>query len=452
MIQTGLIPNAHNDLVTDAVYDFYGLKLATCGLDQRIKIWQLDETNGTWSVEDDWKAHDATISKLSWAHPEFGTVIASAGFDRVVKVWERVGSAGVGASEQLQQPGGSSTGPSSSRWTERAVLADARGTVRAVEFAPHQLGLKLATISSDSILRVYECVDHSTLATWQHHEDIDIINLVPGPSPSHVTRAQTVALATPTQTIPSMGNASLLDGASQALQQQQQQSTGPARSGVGNREADGGWTLSWCKDRYWGDVIAVGAGTSGVVKIIEVNSRGSKVLLTLEPQSSVPLALGGRSFNLQPPPPGNTNAAASASAEVIPPAGSTSAVTSVSWAPSCGRSYHLVATGNRDGHVRIWKVRPPPDDVDDGELSQHGVGGQWTATAVADFDQHKSAVGRVEWNVTGTVLSSAGNDGRIRLWKATVGNVWRPAGSIGVEQASAAEESKDGLKDVEMAS
>lgn len=63
-------------------------------------------------------------------------------------------------------------------------------------------------------------------------------------------------------------------------------------------------------------------------------------------------------------------------------------------------------------------------------------------------------MGRVEWNITGfvfrlrissaaaintnlfrTVLSSAGNDGRVRLWKATVSNVWRPAGSIGVEQS-----------------
>jgi hypothetical protein len=35
MIQTGLISNAHGDLVTDAVYDFYGLRLATCSLDQR---------------------------------------------------------------------------------------------------------------------------------------------------------------------------------------------------------------------------------------------------------------------------------------------------------------------------------------------------------------------------------------------------------------------------------
>lgn len=38
MIQTALIQNAHNDLVTDACYDFYGLNLATCGLDQRLAI------------------------------------------------------------------------------------------------------------------------------------------------------------------------------------------------------------------------------------------------------------------------------------------------------------------------------------------------------------------------------------------------------------------------------
>lgn len=35
MVQTGLISNAHSDLVTDAAYDFYGLRLATCSLDQR---------------------------------------------------------------------------------------------------------------------------------------------------------------------------------------------------------------------------------------------------------------------------------------------------------------------------------------------------------------------------------------------------------------------------------
>ncbi len=46
-----------------------------------------------------------------------------------------------------------------------------------------------------------------------------------------------------------------------------------------------------------------------------------------------------------------------------------------------------------------------------------------------------------------TILSSAGNDGRVRLWKMTVGNVWRPAGHISVEQA----EQQQGEIDTDMA-
>lgn len=33
--QTSVLPHAHADLLTDAAYDYYGLRLATCGLDQK---------------------------------------------------------------------------------------------------------------------------------------------------------------------------------------------------------------------------------------------------------------------------------------------------------------------------------------------------------------------------------------------------------------------------------
>ena len=92
-------------------------------------------------------------------------------------------------------------------------------------------------------------------------------------------------------------------------------------------------------------------------------------------------------------------------------------VISVAWAPSCGRSYHLIATGSRDGHVRIWRVKPPtPLEEADGDDAEPE--GSWSAyvlrsrfydqvfmsacsTIVGDFDDHKSAIGRVEWNITG---------------------------------------------------
>jgi nucleoporin SEH1 len=101
---------------------------------------------------------------------------------------------------------------------------------------------------------------------WYVITSANIAYLTPLLSPSFHSRAHTVALATPTQTT------ATLDGASaslvaQALQQGLQQ--GPqTRPGLGNREADGGWCISWCKDKYWGEIIAAGCGISGTVKVV----------------------------------------------------------------------------------------------------------------------------------------------------------------------------------------
>ncbi|KAH9984486.1 WD40-repeat-containing domain protein [Russula vinacea] len=379
-----LIQNAHADLVTDAAYDFYGVRLATCSLDHRIKIWQLDESDGTWTAVADWKAHDAAVTKLSWAHPEFGSVLASSSFDRTVKIWEEIPAAD-NADQQPQANG-------------RAVLADAKGSVRAVEFAPHQFGLKLAAIASDNHLRVYECLEAPALTNWTLVEEAD---------------AHTYAAPTPTQIAGTPPADALL--VANALQQQQQQP--PIQRGTGSREADGGWSVSWCKERYWGEVLATCSGVSSIVKIIQLSpSRRPITLLSLDPSPTLDS--------------GSEDATAYA-------------ITSISWASSCGRSYHLVATGGRDGHVRVWKLRPTSLDDERMEGSEEP---KWSGSVVGDFDYHKSAVSRVEWNTTGTVLSSAGNDGRIRLWKATTGSIWRPAGYITVEQAE--EQQKEG--DVEM--
>jgi nucleoporin SEH1 len=35
-------------------------------------------------VSSSWKAHSGSIWRVSWAHPEFGVVLASASFDRTV--------------------------------------------------------------------------------------------------------------------------------------------------------------------------------------------------------------------------------------------------------------------------------------------------------------------------------------------------------------------------------
>lgn len=403
-MQTGLIQNAHDDLVTDAAYDFYGLHLATCSLDQRIKVWRLDESTGEWAFKDAWKAHDATVSELSWAHPEFGSILASSSFDRTVKIWEQT------YSEPESQANGAKS-QNASRWIERAVLVDAKATVRSVEFTPHHFGLKLATISSDNFLRVYECLEQPVLTSWQLTEDIDMLSLPSTQGPL----SNTLPLTAPTPAFPSLENTPSIPGHS--LQSQQSLT----RIGPGpHREADGGWCLSWCKERYWGEILAASVSITGMVHIIQLSpSRRPINLLTLDPYPS--------SITTSPDETGNG------------PTQTRYAITSISWAPSCGRSTHLIATGSRDGHVRIWRVKRPDGT---GEESNEG---KWSGRIIADFDDHKSSVGKVEWNVTGTVLCSSGNDGRVRLWKASMGNVWRAAGHISVEQAE-----EQGDTDVDM--
>jgi nucleoporin SEH1 len=72
-MQTSLIQNAHGDLVTDAAYDFYGVRLATCSLDHRIKVWQLDESDGNWIAVADWKVRVSPPVVASFGAPELKT-------------------------------------------------------------------------------------------------------------------------------------------------------------------------------------------------------------------------------------------------------------------------------------------------------------------------------------------------------------------------------------------
>jgi nucleoporin SEH1 len=79
-MQTSLIQNAHGDLVTDTAYDFYGVRLATCSLDHRIKVWQLDESDGSWTTVADWKVRGPPFPPL---HPRVASRV-------LIEYWARL--------------------------------------------------------------------------------------------------------------------------------------------------------------------------------------------------------------------------------------------------------------------------------------------------------------------------------------------------------------------------
>ncbi|KAH3903401.1 Seh1p SCDLUD_001036 [Saccharomycodes ludwigii] len=97
-------------------------------------------------------------------------------------------------------------------------------------------------------------------------------------------------------------------------------------------------------------------------------------------------------------------------------------IRSVSWAPSIGRTYQLVATGCKDGNVRIFKITDHNKYIasnysgnGDNEANNSTI----AVELIAEKDDHKGEVWSVSWNLTGTVLSSAGDDGKVRLWKSS---------------------------------
>lgn len=163
-------------------------------------------------------------------------------------------------------------------------------------------------------------------------------------------------------------------------------------------------------------------------QIIQFNpSRRAQTLLTLEaspPAGALSLtAITGRgsgSTRQQASNTGTPTAGTGSSNDqgADDASGSTTtaySITSVAWAPSCGRSFHLVATGSRDGRVRVWKLRP---GAPVGSNGSNGVGGadsgmdevdevvgggmqpldgsekyQWHAALVAEFDDHEYVCG-----------------------------------------------------------
>ena len=104
----------------------------------------------------------------------------------------------------------------------------------------------------------------------------------------------------------------------------------------------------------------------------------------------------------------------------------------VSWAPGGQRGYELIATGSKNGVVRIYSLTETEEGVLVG-------GGAYIVDMVGEFEHRGAITGgrdvmKVEWNFSGTVLSSCGDDGRIRIWKEDHLGKWRQQFALSAEQ------------------
>ncbi|KAK4461825.1 WD40-repeat-containing domain protein [Cladorrhinum samala] len=136
-----VISNAgHDDMIHDAVLDYYGRRLATCSSDRTIKIFEIE--GESQRLIETLKGHEGAVWSVSWAHPKYGNILASAGYDGKVLIWREQNGA----------------------WQRIFDFALHKASVNIVSWSPHEAGCLLACASSDGNVSVLEFKDNS----WEH--------------------------------------------------------------------------------------------------------------------------------------------------------------------------------------------------------------------------------------------------------------------------------------------
>lgn len=149
------------DTITDISYDHFGHRLALSSTDHTIQIWDLGQ-DGTYHLTSKFRSHSGSVWKVTWAHPEFGQILATCSLDRTAIIWEEVLDATVDTKRSTDQ---------TSHWAKRATLVDSRTSLTDIRFAPKHLGLMLVTCATDGHVRIYEAPDITNLSHWSLRDE-----------------------------------------------------------------------------------------------------------------------------------------------------------------------------------------------------------------------------------------------------------------------------------------
>jgi len=126
--------SGHTDLIHDVQIDFYGKTLASASSDRTIQIFEIIKNNHRLLCK--LTGHRGPVWKVSWAHPTYGRVLASCGYDKQVIIWKETGS----------------------KWIQWFVDNKFNSSVNTVQFSPSTTSnnrLELIAGSSDGSIKIY---------------------------------------------------------------------------------------------------------------------------------------------------------------------------------------------------------------------------------------------------------------------------------------------------------
>ena len=136
--------------LTDIALDYYNKRMAICNTTRRIHIFSKKIKNNIkeWVEVASWDSQDV-VFKLQWSHPIYGNLLVSCGLDKLVMIWK----------EDKDQNG--------SNWKLLAKIQDFSDSVEDISICPRIYGLKLAAVTSNGILKIFEpTTDYRDYSKW----------------------------------------------------------------------------------------------------------------------------------------------------------------------------------------------------------------------------------------------------------------------------------------------
>eukprot|EP00484_Ammonia_sp_Unknown_P002450 CAMPEP_0197074856 /NCGR_PEP_ID=MMETSP1384-20130603/211317_1 /TAXON_ID=29189 /ORGANISM="Ammonia sp." /LENGTH=627 /DNA_ID=CAMNT_0042513697 /DNA_START=102 /DNA_END=1982 /DNA_ORIENTATION=+ len=373
-------------------YDYYGKLLATCSGDKIIKIFKL--INNHWmeiqeirySEQPHGHSHQSAIRHICWAHPLFGSIFATVSMDKTVNIFELRLAANPKHDEQRLHRQEDTEQVFQyvrvSQFTESVDLI-------SCEFSPHHLGLQLAIVCSDGIIKIMEARDLSKPWQWLLSHQI-IIHQSAMPSLHRL----------PFQPV--------LSSRSNVKSMQNKTDTQLNR----NTQI---FCVSWNHSKWEIPTFCVGAN-HGTIFIYGCTTSSTAR------QSRQCCAVGQTWSCIQ-----KIDLQMSHSEERQSKKRKRAAfdVYDVCWANHMARKHHLIAAGCSDGFVRIIKITRKTDSGL--EQGKSGKSALFAWSVVFEGHKHTGSVWRVKWNLSGTALLSAGDDGNVYLWqKDRIQNAYTP--------------------------
>ncbi|CAL8081535.1 unnamed protein product [Orchesella dallaii] len=132
--------------INDMQTDFYGTKLAMCSNDNTVRIFDINLVNGSQELAVTLQGHEGPVFQAAWAHPSFGTLLASCSYDKKVIIWQQGSETAADGSVAML-------------WNPMFVYEGHASAVNSVAWAPHQNGLMLACGSADGDISMFKFID-----------------------------------------------------------------------------------------------------------------------------------------------------------------------------------------------------------------------------------------------------------------------------------------------------